>query len=163
MIEQRSREYIQDKVAFGTELNIDKHMLLRGLDYFRENRPIIHSKVKSSSSEHVFYAFAQDSINSDLDSDEVEVLIAGFEMHETYDEFIKSIFQIYQIKFDENAANWKSATCTCPSFYKKFICKHIIATAFKLKILNHDENDEPIEKKRKRGRPKLASQALIID
>lgn len=67
---------------------------------------------------------------------------------------------------DENIENWQTAVCTCPSFLRNFMCKHIISLAFKfnaIELPEKDVDDEPLLPKRRRGRPKLASKALIFD
>ena len=55
-------------------------------------------------------------------------------------------------------------TCTCPSYYKTYLCKHIIGIAIHLKAST--KIDIPIQAKnigsnRKKGRPALAKAALI--
>lgn len=56
-------------------------------------------------------------------------------------------------------ANWKLATCTCPVYYKKYICKHIVGVAMMQKMTNAcppTAKNVPFDKKRKPGRPRLA-------
>lgn len=48
-----------------------------------------------------------------------------FRMWETFDEF-KTIVPI---------KNWIDGTCNCPSFFKDFMCKHVIGIAIRLKLL----------------------------
>ena len=31
--------------------------------------------------------------------------------------------------------NWKNGTCTCPKYYKQFICKHVIGIAIILQLV----------------------------
>ena len=65
-----------------------------------------------------------------------------------------------------NVDNWREATCTCPNFLKNYICKHSLGMAIRLKALNcvvpAIAKNIPIGQKRRRGRPKLARPALIV-
>ena len=65
-----------------------------------------------------------------------------------------------------NVDNWREATCTCPNFLKNYICKHSLGMAIRLKALNcvvpAISKNIPIGQKRRRGRPKLARPALIV-
>jgi uncharacterized Zn finger protein len=46
----------------------------------------------------------------------------------SFESYINCAFVYYwKISFDNS--NWKLATCTCPSYYKKYICKHKVGIA----------------------------------
>ncbi len=68
-----------------------------------------------------------------------------------------------QLPNDET--RWKEGRCSCPSFFKTFLCKHIIGLAIRLKYVKPppEAKQIPIGEKRKRGRPKKAGKALLID
>ncbi len=61
------------------------------------------------------------------------------------------------------AGEWRSATCTCPSFLKNYICKHIIGMSIRLKYCKAppEAKNVSIGTKRKRGRPSKAKKALV--
>ena len=46
-------------------------------------------------------------------------------------EFADCAFGLWKItlKSDSNETNYKNGTCTCPTYFKQFICKHIIGIA----------------------------------
>ena len=81
-----------------------------------------------------------------------------------FDDFIQSEWTVWKLVFIHNG--WKTSICTCPSFQKHYVCKHLIAIASnrnQLKFLNAVKDDEvPIGQTRKRGRPKIATKALIL-
>ncbi len=66
---------------------------------------------------------------------------------------------------DLSETKWKAGTCTCPCFLKKYMCKHIIGLAIRLKAAKSPPaaKEIPRGRKRKRGRPNKSSKALIID
>ena len=85
----------------------------------------------------------------------------------TFDQFKKRASSVWKVTLPSDASNekWKEGKCTCPFFLKKYMCKHIIGLAIRLKSAKPPPaaKDVPIGKKRKRGRPKQAKKALIID
>ena len=60
---------------------------------------------------------------------------------------------------------WKEGNSTCPYFLKKYMCKHVIGLAIRLKLAKPPAatKDVPIGQKRRRGRPSKATKALIVD
>jgi hypothetical protein len=73
----------------------------------------------------------------------------------------------WKVTLPSDASNekWREGKCTCPFFLKKYMCKHIIGLAIWLKSAKPRAaaKDVPIGEKKKRGRPKQAKKALIID
>lgn len=60
---------------------------------------------------------------------------------------------------------WVDARCSCPRFLKNYKCKHSLGMAIRLQLVNAppEAKQIPLGQKRKPGRPKKASQALLID
>ena len=74
---------------------------------------------------------------------------------DSFDEFLSSFQQLRIIKLNEE--NWKLSTCTCPSWFKHYMCKHIIGISYYQGLFD----EFPIEaceialgKSRPPGRPK---------
>ena len=72
-------------------------------------------------------------------------------------------FKIWCVCLSNNVAEWRQGTCTCPSFLKNYICKHIIGLSIRLKYCKAppEAKNVAIGAKRKRGRPSKAKKALI--
>ena len=49
-------------------------------------------------------------------------------------ELTNCAFGYWKITFKSDQPNWKLATCTCPIFYKRYICKHIVGIAMLKKL-----------------------------
>ena len=86
----------------------------------------------------------------------------------TFDEFRNCAFGIWRVTIVTTDINsiWKKNTCTCPSFFKKYICKHIIGIAIRTipeirKSIRLAAKNLPLTAKRKTGRPALAKKALV--
>lgn len=80
-----------------------------------------------------------------------------------FDKFIADVNRIRVMTFDTNPNEWMNAKCTCPSYMKHFMCKHVVAVAFRLKILTpveNDPDDEPLKPNKARGRPKKVPKGL---
>ena len=81
----------------------------------------------------------------------------------SFDLFASRAFAVWIVRMD--GTNWMDAQCTCPCYLKQFKCKHILGLAIRLKYVKPPPavRQVPIGQKRKRGRPKKATKALIID
>ncbi|RNA21530.1 hypothetical protein BpHYR1_030632 [Brachionus plicatilis] len=62
-----------------------------------------------------------------------------------------------------NNQDFRRSKCSCLSYDKKNICKHIIGVAsyFKLYTIPLEIKNLPMGEKRKRGAPKKATKALV--
>lgn len=81
----------------------------------------------------------------------------------SFEQFKERAFKLWIVQMNEQ--DWTSACCTCPSYLKKYKCKHVIGVAIRLKYTKPPPTAKqtPIGQKRKRGRPKKVTKALIID
>lgn len=83
---------------------------------------------------------------------------------ENFDEFKEQFFNKWKVILPQNKEQWTQGTCTCPNFYKMYMCKHIIGLSIRLKyaVPPVEAKNIPLGQKRKRGRPSKAKPALII-
>ncbi|CAF4994214.1 unnamed protein product [Rotaria sp. Silwood1] len=74
-------------------------------------------------------------------------------------------FGILKVTLPNIGSQWKNGFCNCPNFLKECICKHVIGMAIRLKHCKPPSIAKyvPLDEKRKRGRPRKATQALLID
>ena len=79
-----------------------------------------------------------------------------------FDDYKESL-TTWKVTLSKDKSLRKKGSCNCPSFLKEFICKHVIGLAIRLKYckLPPAAKDIKIGEKRKRGRPKKATKALI--
>ena len=49
-----------------------------------------------------------------------------------FTQYYSTAFGYYCVKMPEdmNNSNWLTGTCTCPSYFKQYICKHILLFYF---------------------------------
>lgn len=83
---------------------------------------------------------------------------------ETFDEFTKIFFSTWKVVMPKEKNEWMKGICNCPQFFRKYMCKHILGLAIRLKYAAPplEAKNIPIGQKRKRGRPSKAKRALII-
>lgn len=82
---------------------------------------------------------------------------------ESFDEFKQNAFLGWTTVVPEGG-NWINGSCTCPGYYKEFLCKHIVGIAMRHKYLAVpiDAKIVPTSSQRKRGRPPIAKRALLL-
>lgn len=81
---------------------------------------------------------------------------------QSFDEYIvHGHSKFYIVELNINAWNTKS-TCTCVSFYKQNICKHIVALGMQQKLIHNIDTANPtlLQKRKIRGRIANATLAL---
>lgn len=81
----------------------------------------------------------------------------------SFEQFKKNAFSVYLVNF--NLKNWKKSSCSCPSFYKNYKCKHVTGIAINRKVIKPPQsaNVDAIGEKIKRGRKPYAVKALLMD
>lgn len=83
----------------------------------------------------------------------------------TFDEFRRKESSFCEAVFPNptNADNFLAGKCDCRTFFKQYICEHIIGIALRMKwtIAPIEEKSIPLGPKRKRGRPAKSKAALI--
>lgn len=80
---------------------------------------------------------------------------------ETFDEFKRNSFGDSKIYLNES--DWKQSKCTCPAFYKQYMCEHVVGIALRLKYVTVPVEAKLCEigTKRKRGRPAKPKETLL--
>lgn len=162
IVRQRSKEYLQDKEPYATELKISKNFMNEG----RAHKIDFVHLVKQNG-EIEFFTF-----RSGIDKPISLVDVAAFQAatYKSFEEFTSHAFDIWKITFSNDSVKWKEAVCTCPAFDRNYICKHIVAIADSIGLLtdvddgveSDDFDDEPLFYT-KRGRPPRTTKALLYE
>lgn len=81
----------------------------------------------------------------------------------SFDEFRRISTDVWVVII--NSLDLPESTCTCPIFLKRMSCKHVLGMKIRLQLVEvpHAAMEVPLGQKRKRGRPKLATRALLRD
>jgi hypothetical protein len=83
----------------------------------------------------------------------------------TFDQFKRRASSVWIVVLPNGDQKWQEGKCKCPSFLNKYMCKHIFGLAIRLKLAKPPPTakDVPIGEKRRRGRPRKSTKALLID
>ena len=86
--------------------------------------------------------------------------------YNTFEQFRRRAFKDWIVQFpEEKDGDLSEGVCTCPHFFKNYVCKHILGVAIRSKKFKvpAEAKDVPIGLKRKRGRPKSARKARLVN
>lgn len=109
-----------------------------------------------------YFSRPKDSLSKQLlpsDIQSYKQSLTSFSSH-TFDSFYSLVNGIWHTKL--NRANFRLSTCTCPSYFRDYICKHILGAAAIAKVnpIPNEAKAVCIEQKAPRGRPAKAKKAL---
>lgn len=78
----------------------------------------------------------------------------------SFEQFVKITTKIWCVKMHKDDPN--KSTCTCPTYLKEYICKHVVGLRIRLKTIDVPARIQTVENKnRKRGRPAHIPPALV--
>lgn len=148
-----SREYYSGAKVFVTTPTIDLPLWTLAYKWVKMNKPI---KRSVDGNGLVSYQFAAGETPTLVDW---SILTKW----NTFNEF-KARFQLGWRTYVQDADSWIHGSCTCPQFMKKYVCKHMVGIALRLKFVKVplEAKALPLNQKRKRGRPSKAKKALLI-
>jgi len=157
-VKKWSKQYANNDKKFMDSPTIDLKQWTEGYQWAKSNK-IVTSKILGNSVE--YYCPAGDE--GKVTEEQIENVL---DMRwNTFDQFKKRSFAVWIVNLPNDSDKWKEGKCTCPCFLKKYMCKHVIGLSIRLKYVKPPPSAKqiPIGEKRRRGRPKKATKALIID
>lgn len=104
--------------------------------------------------------------NEKLSDEEVDRYLGrDWNDFQKFETFIEAVNEIYEIKFATDPNKWKDSTCSCPQNAKRFICKHVLAIAIRMEIINieNDRDQDPLPRNKRRGAPKKAPRGRPLE
>jgi len=156
-VERWSNEYLTNSRIFMTSISVELNQWTTGYQYAKSN-----VNISTAICDYSIKYFCPSNEESHATEDTISTVL---EMHwNTFDQFKRRAFKVWIVELPKDKEKWINGSCTCPAFLKKFICKHIIGLAIRLKSVKPPPAAKqiPIGEKRKRGRPKLATSALLV-
>lgn len=164
IVRERSTQYVQDKSPPTTVVTLTNELRLSGWKYAESDKNMAHEL--SLNDELFVYVFAGKNMAKITLSD---VRAQEKFKPKNFDDFIKNAYSIYKLTFADKTVNdWIHAKCTCPAYTKNYMCKHILAVAYRMEALSPPDSllkqyETPAPKKNPVGRPRKATKALIRD
>lgn len=120
-------------------------------------------KVRSQNDNMLVYVVPSLTNCEQVDANESHYKSLTKRTWKSFDEFVKYGFQKFYITQLSVSSPKTGSTCTCVSFFKKNLCKHIIAIGMRQKLIDMPDTVNPIllnQNKRKPGRVGAAKKAL---
>lgn len=166
IVRQRSTEYLLDKKAFDNVLHISDNVYKKGFELAGSSTfGYVHGD-EQPNGDYPFFIY-RSGLNKKITLKDVEAFKKR--KYKNFEDFAKHSFDIWNLRLPPNSSDWEKATCSCPAFDQENMCKHIVAIAVDLKVLEEppapplaNYDDEPLFFT-KRGRPKKATGGLTCD
>lgn len=160
MTSDASKQLQTGERVFATEPNVTEKVYGAAALLVQQNFKAF--KAKSSSADMAIFS---------IPSSECEIAKANEAYYKTlvkmtwktFDEFIVHGYQkFYNTIF--SFVDWKTESkCTCPHFFKHYMCKHVVALGHRLKAVEFPQSANPVllsRTRRKPGRAKASTKAL---
>ena len=145
----------EDFIPFVTVPSLSRQQWTAGYNYKCLNRSLIKHM---TAFPNTYFVNSADG----LVVESTDVIVAYQTQMEScdwvsFDEFVNCALGLWKISHDPSEPNWiLSMSCTCPIFYKQYVCKHIIAIALILHLVEAPNNamtEQITGEPNKRGRP----------
>lgn len=155
-----SNQFSSGTRKIATETNIKKPMNNLAAIMYQNGFKCFKAK-RSTDSVFVFLVPSQRC--NDVNANEIYYKSLVRRQWKSFDEFLTYGFQMFYI-VQLSKESWKTeSSCTCVSFFKENICKHIIAIGMREKIIQCPQSANPTslsQYKRKAGPAQKAKKAL---
>lgn len=153
MVEDKSLRYKHGQTVFEIEPKITLKDWQGAYAWNKEKKEV---KKKRVDGNFIYYVASGDSKSLPPNYDKIPTC-------RNFEKYKEKAFRSFKVTLSEKGA--EHSTCTCVSFYKNYVCKHILGLGARLDMWAFPKGSKNVqlEPKRKRGRPKKASKALIID
>ncbi|CAF0960439.1 unnamed protein product [Brachionus calyciflorus] len=146
-----------ERVKFEFEPRMEDELWKNTLDYITLNPTVKYVKADELYLLSKFKSVDFDEFLDNIDCDEY-CFLNGCESLDGLDftKFVEKNESVRMVKF--NKENWKLSSCTCSTYLKEFLCKHILIIALSLKLTEIPEKfrDSVIGCKPKPGKKKKA-------
>lgn len=158
MVQDVSREYMCGK-SFANEIPVSSDCEKTALMYATSQKEFVLKEKEIDGQKLALFYVRSGEENNKLNDAEVDTYLGQkWKDFPKFDTFIESVNEIYEINFATDPNKWKDSTCSCPQNAKRFICKHVLAIAIRMEIVNieDDGDQDPLPKNKRRGAPKKA-------
>ena len=148
-VEKWSKEYERNLKVISFQPSITLEVWTKAYQWAKSDKQVLQEKEIDGFS---FCMPSHDSKSVSLQEMETMKLMR----YNTFDQFKDRAFRGWFVEVPNEMENWREGICNCPTFLKKFICKHLLGIAIRLKLCKPPlaAKTVPIGQKRERGRPK---------
>lgn len=154
-----SKQFTEGKRVYAMVPDISREIMMRAAEIYHNGFDAFKGTAKSSG--RCYYVLPAEKCLPENATNKYYKILTK-KVWKSFDEFITFGYQMFWLMNFSND-DWKmKSTCTCPVFFKQFICKHIVAIALKLEIIECPVSSNPllIAPRKKPGRPKNSTLSL---
>ena len=166
MTSDLSLEYKNETKCISNEPDVPRELWVKSAIWAKDSK-IATIKMAENELEMSFFAPSSKWVESEkaFDLDAVKKLEQMAWL--TFDQYVEFGHNLYYtVKVSKNKEKWHLfSQCTCPDFFKNYMCKHTVGIALRRKIAILPATAIPtlLTKTRKAGRPTKASKALLVE
>lgn len=136
IVQDVSREYLCGK-SFANEIPVSSDNEKTALMYATSNKEYELKETNIDDQMLAMFYVRSGEKNEKLSDEEVDRYLGrNWNDFQKFETFIEAVNEIYEIKFATDPNKWKDSTCSCPQNAKRFICKHVLAIAIRMEIIN---------------------------
>ena len=117
MVAKWSNEYSTNMKKYSQEPTITLNLWTKGYQWARTNKSISSKRIGESTE---YYLPANDEIKTT----QTEIDYIKEMRWKTFDQFKRKAFKVWTLTMINNEEKWSHNVCSCPDFFKKFMCKH---------------------------------------
>lgn len=155
ILKQYSLDYTDGKRKVKEVVEIDKKNWIAGKDWAKS------PKIPTLESENAEYSYYYVPAGNGSLSVTAEAIEAHKNLsYGNFHQFVSNHFGIWKVSLPKDKDSFGDAQCTCPQFFKVYICKHIIGMGLRLKLVDIPLEIRKLETVQGRGRPKKTGLAL---
>lgn len=157
MIRAFSTEYRDGAKRVDWEVPISAAVWKESLDWANSTKKVVEEKDSTTYVAHYYIPSNKDKIIEPKD-----LKMYKEQSWTTFDNFCTNIEMIWHIKITNN--NIITATCTCPSYLKHYVCRHMLGIGLRLQLVSPPLQARKLsQRKNRRGRPKNNGSGLSYE
>jgi hypothetical protein len=156
-VEKWSKEYANQSKEFKTEATVTLELWTKGYQWAKMKKNV------SSVDTDTTVEFSIPS-GEELAVSQSDIIMVKSLKWNTFQQFKEKAFSVWFVTLPKEKSQWMKGICNCPSFFKKYMCKHVVGLAIRSRFCTPPvaAKNIPIGQKRRRGRPSKAKKALLI-
>jgi hypothetical protein len=156
-VEKWSKEYANHSKEFMTETTITLELWTKGYQWARMKKTVISVDNESTVEFSI-------SAGEEVTVSQSDIISVKSMKWNTFQQFKEKAFRVWLVTLPKEKSEWMKGICNCPSFLKRYMCKHVVGLAIRSKFCTPpiEAKNIPIGQKRRRGKPSKAKKALLV-
>ena len=144
-VEKWSKEYANHSKEFMTETTITLELWTKGYQWARMKKTVISVDNESTVEFSI-------SAGEEVTVSQSDIISVKSMKWNTIQQFKEKAFRVWLVTLPKEKSEWMKGICNCPSFFKRYMCKHVVGLAIRSKFCTPpiEAKNIPIGQKRRR-------------